>query len=682
MMATDERFDELINWLEETAPSRVPQRVLNATFERTRGTRQQGGWRVALGRLSMPRFVPALGTAAVVVLAAVLAVNLFVNRGGIGGSPPPSDPRSFRGTWISTTDADGGTQTMTVRVTADGIADVVVHDDIATVCSFVSSTMTGAGRVDGDKLVIPAPEYTCDDGSEPQAVSGQPLSEQLRNMTFVRDDESGTLTDNFAAVWERPVAPPASSTPRPPVSDSMWPQATLKEVGQAQKLADAGDPDYTWQLDPALVGDAAPWGSEVLGRFMRQKLGWQEFRTGNGYAYGDSGGLYDELVLFRCAPGLTNPLYPDDPEAGNCAPTIDDFRYETVIVTLEQPARHAPSGIWVITHWNMLQPGEPRSLFDNLFPDFTGRQVQQAAPLADLEATAFLRAFLEARVDGDGAEQYLLTEPGESPSESRQAPLLYAATSDSPYERYEIDRLQGPVWPTGWIEYRVRLFAADGTVVEQSFVVVRQQNGVLGLIYGFPQTDEFPTTEDGQPVPVPFSVLEGEVTFAAALPWNGETDAESRSTTLLLRNRVHLERLEIAVDPLPVDGGCEPGEPPADAAALAQIIRSDPDVEVSVPVELTVAGVHALRMDVVAAPGASVCDQGFDEPLVFTQANTGDSHQGWLDQGDRMRLYLLDLPAGASARILAIAIVAPESEFERVEDTAAPVLDSIEFHVP
>jgi len=95
-MAGNERFDDSIGrWLEETAPNRLPQRVLAATFERTRRTRQEPAWRAVLGRVHMPRFVPALGGAAVVVMAAVLALN-FIPLFGPGGptTQPPTQPPS------------------------------------------------------------------------------------------------------------------------------------------------------------------------------------------------------------------------------------------------------------------------------------------------------------------------------------------------------------------------------------------------------------------------------------------------------------------------------------------------------------------------------------------------------------------------------------------------------------
>ncbi len=84
-MTTDERFDGLISgWLEEATPQRLPERVLAATFERTRRNRQQVGWRAILGRLQVPRVTPALGSTAVLVVIAAFAVTLFVNQQSLG----------------------------------------------------------------------------------------------------------------------------------------------------------------------------------------------------------------------------------------------------------------------------------------------------------------------------------------------------------------------------------------------------------------------------------------------------------------------------------------------------------------------------------------------------------------------------------------------------------------------
>ena len=298
---------------------------------------------------------------------------------------------------------------------------------------------------------------------------------------------------------------------QPPLR-GMWPQTTLEEVRAAQALADAGDPDYTWQVDPLWSSDDEPLiGAEISERFLREGLGWEEFMPVSSAGYIAAGGPdVNAVVFFRCAPGRTNPLsslYPDmDPEIRGCAPTLDDFRYETVRYSVGQPARRGPSGIWVVTAWEMLQPGE------------------QAAPPSDAEATALLQAFLGARVDGEGAEEYLLPN-GEAeglPFLDGEAPLLHATTGGSPYERSEIERVQGPLWPAGWIEFKVRLFAEDGTVVEQHFVVVRQENGRLGLVYG--SASEYgdpPTIENGQAL---YSLLDGEVTFAAAPPWRARLE--------------------------------------------------------------------------------------------------------------------------------------------------------------
>ena len=93
-MPTDKQLDQTISrWLEAEAPTQLPDRVLRATFERTRQTRQQGRWRALLGRMhanrSMSKFVSlGLGAAAVVVALVVGAQLLGPPApSGVGGAP-------------------------------------------------------------------------------------------------------------------------------------------------------------------------------------------------------------------------------------------------------------------------------------------------------------------------------------------------------------------------------------------------------------------------------------------------------------------------------------------------------------------------------------------------------------------------------------------------------------------
>ena len=211
-----DQSDEMIGrWLKDAADQRLPQRVLDATFERTRKSRQRIPWRVMPWRSWIPRAVPAIAGAAVLVVAVVVAANLAIDhRAAVGPQPtagPTADARSpFLGTWISTSDADGGTQTLTVSPSADGGVEIAVSDSIATVCTRTPSTMTGTGRIEGStKLVIPAPVYKCDDGSAPTVPSSDPpLDRQLRGLTYVHDPETDILTvgSGNVSVWRRPEA--------------------------------------------------------------------------------------------------------------------------------------------------------------------------------------------------------------------------------------------------------------------------------------------------------------------------------------------------------------------------------------------------------------------------------------------------------------------------------------------
>ena len=69
---------------------------------------------------------------------------------------------------------------------------------------------------------------------------------------------------------------PTPTTIPASVSGSMWPQSSLEEVEEAQELADAGDPDHTWQLDPE-IANGNVHNPEIVTRFLREELGWEEF---------------------------------------------------------------------------------------------------------------------------------------------------------------------------------------------------------------------------------------------------------------------------------------------------------------------------------------------------------------------------------------------------------------------
>jgi hypothetical protein len=654
---------ELHDLLERRASGYEPSHDL---FERVldRRARRQRNQRVAAGVLGI----------AVFALATIGFVRLLGSEG-----TPASDPRSpFLGTWELF--AHGSQHTLEIQPSGDGVYELALFDEGATVCDGLPARGTGVGTlVNTTEMTVTSQVITCEDGT---------VLEDVPPVTYTYDSGTDTLSDSSGEVWHRPGSEPS---PEPTFSGTiMWPQSSLQEAEEAQRLADAGDPRYTWQvLGPVSFND--PRQTEFITRFLQKELGWEEFDL-SGFP-GLYAGVPDdrpwEFLAVRCAPGQTNPLYPNDPEGRGCAPTIDEYRYETVYVSAGEPVRpDDPSAIWVVTRWKMLQPSDVHVTLTRYHDDNGAdrNQVRQVVPPTDAEATALLEAFLQARVDGEGAEEYL------SPATS-QIPLLYAATSGDPYERAEFELVQGPVWPGGWREFTVRLFAAGGsTVVEQPFLVERGEDGRPVLVYG--TLDPFEglygmgdvlTRENGGALAEPYEFLDGEVTFDAAWPWDWYVGGWGFTPTMFTlqfddpdQSAGFDQLLAVVADPLPVEIGCQQGPAPADAEALAQSIRSDPDLEATEPVAVSVGGIEGLQMDVVAAAGASVCEEG-PAPQVVTP-NDHDWYGVFLGQGKRIRLYLLDLPEGLSARILAIAISAPDASFEHVMEAAEPIVDSIEFH--
>ena len=246
-------------------------------------------------------------------------------------TPPttiPVDP--FVAVWLST-DTDGSSQTMEIARSGTDEYEVVIRDEAATAaCAGGASTLTGAGLLATDtSLVIAQPELTCDDGTTPAI--GPPPQAELANFTLDLDTATGELVDSFGVVWQREgsnvdlVGPSPVTVPglAAGTSGGMWPQSTLEEVRAAQELADAGDPDYTWQVEPELVDEEfeEPGEVELVDRFLREVLGWEAYLLYPGEGT-TRNGLYTDLYgqrYLRCAPGRTNPLYPPGPELGTGA---------------------------------------------------------------------------------------------------------------------------------------------------------------------------------------------------------------------------------------------------------------------------------------------------------------------------------------------------------------------------
>ncbi len=610
-------------------------------------------------RISVSGAIAAVALAVVVLVGFGGVLLLTGGVGGVASDPLPTsvptvgDPGSaFEGVWISQSDAEGGTETLTVVVSADGTVEVVVRNTVATVCSGTASTMTGKGTIeDGTRLVIPEPVYTCDNGTQPATLSGPPLQNGFRAWTLVLDATTDTLSDGIGGVWLREGA--VEPTPDPQVSDPGWPQTSLEEVGEAQERADAGDPEFTWQVDPHLASDDAfayleiPGQVALVDRFLREVLGWEAYvlnnLEGSEWDFTDNG--HFDTRFLRCVAGTTNPLYPprpDGPAAASCAPTLDDLRYESVSLDLVQPDRIGPTGIWVVNGWRPVP-------FAQADPAVTKAQ-----------ATQRLEDFLAARIAGRGAEGYVDIDGAWL---SGEVPLLYATTSGARYERFEFEIVGEPWWPFGVVTFSVRLFADGGTtVVEQEIYSdwnAGRSAGVEGALW-ISKT----TTENGQPVPMVFAadgrgIRNGEVTYSSPDPWGWGIYDEDVTTGFRSFS-----------DSLVAWFECAQFSVPTGAAAFAQAISTDPNLESTVPVAARVGGFEAVSIDIDLAPGDRLCLAGFG----------GDYYYRFESQALRIRLYLVDVPEGMSMDTLMIAVMAPDGRFAEVVEQIQPVIDSIEFH--
>ena len=610
------------------------------------------------------------GLAGVVVLAGLIAgAGDVLNRPDALLVTPP--PPAVGGSWVST-DIDGSSQTMDIRALEEGGYEVEILDDSAGVCAGATSTMTGTATLRDQSLVIAAPVFTCDDGSEPETTDGASLDELLRDYTLTYSEATDTLTDNFSVQWRRPGA-----VPEPPdgavAPDGMWPQTTMEEVRNAQELADAGHPDYAWQVAPGLYDEmrsGPKFGdAPIFTRYLREQLGWAGFRWGDAVALtwdtecAEGPGCTTHQIGFaRCATDRPNPLYPEHGQRGEtpahfdgttCAPTIDDITYETAVVTVTQPLLKGPDGIWVVTGSR---------------PD---RALRQRVPLAEGDVEAVVEAFLQARLDGKGADAYLLPD-------QLEVPLLYATSNGSAYEEFDF-QLHGPEWPSGTFGLTTRLYAQGrDRVVEQRFVVERRGDEPV-LAYS-----RYASEENGEPVPVPHSAFDGRITYDAPPAWRQFFFDVGQGATGLYRDEGLAQSANFVLvgDPVALTGPCAGENRPASADALVRSVQANENLSASAPVQVRVASFDAVRMDVAAAEGAATCGGtwlGEDVTAVLTpQPGNGKVQPLGVDAGERMRLYLLDVPGRPAT--LAVMVIASKDVFKEVVKDAQPIVDSVAVH--
>ena len=510
----------------------------------------------------------------------------------------------------------------------------------------------------------------------PARASGRSTKRPLMLLAAAALLAGGALAAGSGAMRLRSITPPEPapslgpvSTPAPDAATSggMWPQSTVEEVRAAQERADAGDPVHTWQVDPKLTlyeeATIDEFGQvELVDRFLREVLGWEAYLFDPHQGElpdGRTDGALPDQRFYRCAPGRTNPLYPPgpEPELGElCAPTLDDLRYESVSVDLAQLDRQGKAGIWVVKGWRLTAP------------------FGQADPaVVEAQGRERLEKFLAARVAGEGARG--MVKVGEGVVD---IPLLYATASGAPYERYEIERVDGPRWPDALMTFSARLFAdGDATVVEQQ---IKWMPG-LGL-----WLDDNSTTENGQPVVLPYTSSDGEVSVSAPSTWETWSGGGANHDGApgvwfweFYRGKIGDEdRIEFT-DPVAYDSWCAAngGSPllstRADAAAIAQQVTADPNFETTAPVAARVGGLEAVSMDVALAPGGRACGIWKIEISRWIHAIASNP-------GLRLRLFLVDLPEGMSVPTLAITVVAPDERFDEVIGETAPIIESIEFH--
>ena len=355
--------------------------------------------------------------------------------------------------------------------------------------------MTGTGLLETDeRLVIAQPELACDDGSIPR--NGSPPQAELADFTLrtrhrdrrVRRQLRGRVaagglerrTDRAVAGdgsrigardvgWDVAPVEARRGACRPGARRRRRPRlhlAARREAGRRRRAMGGGD------LRPVHRGGTRLGGVQPL-------------LSMDGWAVdGGSTRRSCSSVVRPARPTLEPAVLGAPPEIRGCAPTIDELTYETVRYQCD-PARASGSfrdlgG----DRWEMLQPSPDRgSLWELLYPDFlAGGRSSRSSRHPTLKSPLSWRRSSEPGWTVRGRAVSAPRARGVA-VRGHEVPLLYATTSGAPYERFEIERVQGPVWPTGWIESRSGCSPRVGPW-SSSTSMLSASDGQLGLVYG------------------------------------------------------------------------------------------------------------------------------------------------------------------------------------------------------
>jgi len=122
-----------------------------------------------------------------------MVVMVLATAMAIPATASAATPADVNGTWTSI-DIDGSNQVMEVRVNPANRARIVLYDDDGLICGGGSVLIArGTGDLTGDVISVDY-RIRCDNG----------VTATVTDVTYVYDDTTGTLTDEFGVVWTRP----------------------------------------------------------------------------------------------------------------------------------------------------------------------------------------------------------------------------------------------------------------------------------------------------------------------------------------------------------------------------------------------------------------------------------------------------------------------------------------------